>query len=71
MMTLQAFARDSQEYRHRCNVRVTGLPSRQSFIQGVQADDIDPWFERGYGYSISDKAGAVGSTASEMKSLHA
>jgi hypothetical protein len=37
----------------------------------LQADDIDPWFERGYGYSISDKAGAVGSTASEMKSLHA
>jgi hypothetical protein len=46
--------------------RVTGLPSRQSYL-ALQADDIDPWFERGYGYAISDKASAVGSTASEMK----
>jgi hypothetical protein len=36
-------------------------------LPSVAADDIDPWFERGYGYAISDKASAVGSTASEMK----
>ena len=31
----------------------------------MRAGDIDPRFERGYGYSISGKASAVGSTAAE------
>jgi hypothetical protein len=31
----------------------------------MQAGDIDPRVERGYGYAISVKASAVGSTAEE------